>query len=111
MTNRPSCEVCRDAYLDKPIDPPCKTCFPGIHRFNEAAAIIYMGCGDQYIQGPGGATTLSIQAAQIVFDWYKVRKSDRSDLWEKINIIAGTLIQAHRDKAEAEANMNKKRGY
>ena len=82
------------------MDTPCGTCFPGIHKYNLAAVKIYQLCSEQYVTLPSGVSGLNVIAVNTVMDWYKVDKEDRPELFEKVQIITGKVIEDCREEAE-----------
>ena len=89
-------------------DPPCDTCFPGVHKWNQAAATIYNACANQYVSTPGGVSGLDLRAVEIAMDWHRVPEEDRSDIWRKVQVITDALIQECRDEAERKAQEKKR---
>ncbi len=90
-----------DVYHD--LEPPCKTCWPGIHEFNEVAVKIYQDCSGQYIFSSSGAVALDYKAVSLVFDIYEIDPSERMEIWHQIQTIVNTLLDECRREAEEKA--------
>ena len=64
--------------------------------------------------GPNGAVTLNLLAIDKVFEWLKVHVDDRLELYDKIQTIAQSAIEAanreaERKRKQAEAEAKRKR--
>ena len=101
------CSQCRIVWEGAGKEPPCERCFPGVHKYNHTAVIIYRACDGQYLTAGAEATGLDLLAVNTAMDWYKIPRNDRPDVWEKVRAISSAMIQACLIDAENKRNAEK----
>lgn len=105
LTTRIDCEACKSVYEEYEINPPCGTCFPGIHEYNTPILQLYRACQGQYIAGSGGIIGLNDMAIGHAMDYYfEVDPEDRLELSLKVRHLASMIIDHQRKDAENKGN-------
>jgi hypothetical protein len=104
------CAKCEEVHLAIKKEPPCETCFPGVHRWNTAAVAVYKECENQYVEINGHIVGLSLEAFEIACEWHGIIEEERQEIWTKVKVIVGTLIAQCVEKAEEEKRLRKLEG-
>lgn len=77
MVNRQPCDECKEVFKrrstptrwnKKPerVLPPCETCWPGIHPFNNNAATLYARVSGQWHYHPVSGEPVSLKTTEII---------------------------------------------
>jgi len=60
------------------------------------------------VNTPGGVSGVDLQAAEIVMNWYQVPIEDRSEIWEKVQLLVDAVIKECIEEAERKAAEKKR---
>lgn len=99
------CDECRLYMKEQGLETECESCYPGIHKWNRAAIVIYNDVSTQYKFGQSGAIVMDIKSVNISFDWHRVRKKERSELWHKVRTVAQSFLTSSTEEAERIAKL------
>ena len=70
---------------------------------------LYTLCSDQYIISSGGAIGLNFLAVDRAMDYYEIDQDERLEFYEKVRLIASTVLDLQHQAAKAEMEVNKRK--
>jgi hypothetical protein len=79
--------------------PPCATCFPGVHERNITAFTLWGSLAGQWRFSYGGTESLDIVAIESALRIHDIRKSDRIFVTEQLLTIGDVVLAEWRRKS------------
>lgn len=95
------------ASIEKPT--PCDKCRPKLLSWSMPYIQLYTLCSDQYVISNNGAIGLNFLAVDRAMDYYEIDQDERLEFYEKVRLIASTVLELQHQAAKAELEANKRK--
>lgn len=121
MVDRTDCDTCQAVYAPSRWDtdadrarkkdgPPCGTCRPDVLPTNALAVDVYRRCSGQMVMSMAGPVDINLLAVKCVMEWMRVPPAEQWHLFEQVQLLAQSVIQAGREKQDREQGRGKAQG-
>lgn len=99
--------MCRPTHADRGKQPPCNTCFPGVHEYNKETHEIYQYVSDQWLSGPRGAYALDITKVIAIIKESELSQPLVLELARNVCDLALEVLEFVEIKTEQEQKIKK----